>query len=177
MLKKTQQKLKVLTKHVGRAFIAIWCIYALYLVLMASPQFESQSQLIIKKSDGGSAFDASSLLMSSVTDAPLSTDSVLIEAFIKSQDMYRHLVEHHKMNLHFQNADADLFSRLSDSANKEDKFNYYLEHIDVTVDSSSAVITLKTKAFTAEYASRLNAAIIAHAETFINNINKDTRIF
>jgi len=173
VLKKTQQKLKVLTKHVGRAFIAIWCIYALYLVLMASPQFESQSQLIIKKSDGGSAFDASSLLMSSVTDAPLSTDSVLIEAFIKSQDMYRHLVEHHKMNLHFQNADADLFSRLSDSANKEDKFNYYLEHIDVTVDSSSAVITLKTKAFTPEYANQLNAAIIAHAETFINNINKD----
>ena len=171
MLKKTQKKLKLLTQHVGRAFLGAWLIYALYLVLMASPQYESQSQLIIKKSDGGSAFDASSLLMSSVTDAPLSTDSVLVEAFIKSQDMYRFLVAQHGMNEHFQTTDADIFSRLSADATREDKYQYYLDHIDVTVDSSSAVITLKTKAFSSEYANKLNTAIINHAENFINDIN------
>lgn len=171
MLKKTQQKLKLLTKHVGRAFLGAWLIYALYLILLASPQYESQSQLIIKKSDGGSAFDASSLLMSSVTDAPLSTDSVLIEAFIKSQDMYRFLIENHGMNEHFQTDEADIFSRLSTGATTEDKYQYYLDHIDVTVDSSSAVITLQTKAFSAAYANTLNTAIIKHAEDFINNIN------
>lgn len=173
MLKSTQKKLKQLTSHAARVFAVIWVIYGAYLLLWAAPQYESQSQLIIKKSDGGSSFDPTSLVMASVSDAPLSTDSVLVEAFIKSQDMYDYLVENYALNKNYQSDQADFFSRLSSSASKEAKFQYFLDHIEVEVDSSSAVITLRTRGFTSEFANTLNKAIIEHAEDFINNINND----
>ena len=173
MLKSTQKKLKAISANAARLFFAGWVLYALYLVLIASPQFESKSQLIIKQSDGGSSFDPASLVMASVSDAPLSTDSILVEAFIKSQDMYDYLDEAIGLSEHYQTDEADFFSRLSDSAPKEKKFEYYLSHIEVTVDSASAVITLETRGFTSEFANKLNKAIIEHSETFINNINND----
>ncbi len=173
MLKKTQKKLKMITQNVAKLFFAAWVIYALYLVLLAAPRYESQSQLIIKTSDGGNSFDPTSMLMSTVTDAPLSTDSILVESFILSRDMFDYLVEEHSLIEQYNSDEADFFSKLALGSTKEDMFQYYLDHIDVSVDSESAVITLKTQAFNREYAHTLNRAIIEHAEKFINQINND----
>lgn len=173
MLKKTQKKIKKLTQNVAQIFAVVWLVYALYLILWAAPRYESTSQLVIKTSDGGNSYDPTSLLMSTVSDAPLSTDSILIETFILSQDMFHYLVDEHDLLVHYNSDEADLFSRLSPDADRETMFQYYLDHIEVTVDSESAVIELKTQAFTPEYAQVLNAAIIERAEAFINNINND----
>ena len=173
MLKKTQKKLKIITQNVAKLFVAAWVIYALYLVAWAAPRYESQSQMIIKTSDGGNSFDPTSMLMSTVTDAPLSTDSILVESFILSRDMFDYLVEELNLVAQYNSEAADFFSRLALGSSKEDMFQYYLDHIDVSVDSESAVITLKTQAFNREFAQVLNAAIIEHAEAFINEINNN----
>ncbi|HAI73299.1 MAG TPA: capsule biosynthesis protein, partial [Alteromonas australica] len=48
-----------------------------------------------------------------------------------------------------------------------------LSHIEVSVDSASSVISLRTRAFTPEFALQINQAIVKKAEQFINNINND----
>ncbi|GGW72801.1 capsule biosynthesis protein [Alteromonas halophila] len=150
-----------------------WLIYALYLVLMAAPQYESQSQLIVKSSDGTSSFDPSALMLSSVASSGLSNDSDLVEAFMLSSDMLTYLDQELNLREHYRSDEADLFSALSPFATKEDFLQYYLSHIDVTVDSTSSVITVKTRGFTPEYAQKINQAMVSRAEAFINEINND----
>ncbi|MCU7554897.1 capsule biosynthesis protein [Alteromonas sp. ASW11-19] len=160
-------------QHKTLLLIMPWLLYAFYLVVWAAPQYESQSQLIVKSSEGGSSFDPSSLLMASVSGTAATNESQIIEAYVQSADMLKHLDNAIQLREHYTSDEADIFSSLSGFHSDEDFYQYYLDHIEVAVDSTSGVITLKTRAFTSEYATLINATIVAKAEKFINAINNN----
>lgn len=164
---------QVLKQRKGLLIFAPWLVYALYLIIIASPQYESQSQLIVKSSDSSSSFDPSALMLSSVSGTSLSNESQLVEAYIKSADMLFYLEENLALREHYRSDNADFFSALSPYNSKEDFLEYYLSHIDVSVDAASSVITLRTRGFTPEFAQKINQAIVQKAEDFINKINND----
>ncbi|AFV84462.1 capsule polysaccharide export system inner membrane protein [Alteromonas mediterranea] len=174
MEKSLTQLNALLSKNKALILVLPWVLYALYLVLWAAPQYESHSQLIVKSSDGGSSFDPSSLLMAAgVSGASGGTESQLVEAYIQSADMIKYLDETIGLREHYMSDKADMFSGLSSSHKQEDFYKFYLDHIEVSVDSASSVISLRTRAFDAEYAKIINQAIVDKAEEFINNINND----
>ncbi len=148
-----------------------WSIYAFYLVFIASAQYESTSQLIVKSSSTGAAFDPTALILPAVTGSSVSTESHLVQAFIESNDMLAYLNETLGISDHYTSSDADIFSRLSSSYSKEDLLEFYREHILVEVDSTSSIITLKTRAYSSEVAQSINRALVERAENFINEIN------
>lgn len=163
----------LLSSHKYLVLAAPWLLYAFYLNVIASPQYESQSKLIVKSTEGGSSFDPSALLMTGISGAGLSTESQLVEAYIHSVDMINHLDETLNLREHYSSEDADLFSRLSQDHLQEDFVEFYLEHVTVSVDSLSSVITLQTRAFDQSFAQAINEAIVEKAEEFINTINND----
>lgn len=164
----------ILKRHKLLLLVLPWLTYAFYLIFWAAPQYESQSQLIIRSSDGGSSFDPSSLLMSAgVASSGFSNESQLVEAYIGSADMIKYLDDTIGLRAHYMSDDADFFSALSSSHKQEDFYRYYLDHIEVSVDSASSVITLRTRAFSPQYSQQINQAIVNKAEQFINNINNN----
>lgn len=172
ILNKIQSLLPLFKKHSLLVVIVPWVIYALYITLLASPQYISRSQLIVKSSDGGSSFDPTSLL-SSVGASTGGTNSQLIEAFVMSRDMLNYLDNTIQLRDHFIHDGADIFSRLSSTASQEDFLAYYLSHVKVTVDSASSVITIQSRAFSRDYAQLINETIVKHAEHFINDIGNN----
>ncbi|WP_240485095.1 hypothetical protein [Aestuariibacter salexigens] len=151
-----------------------WVVFALYLVMWASPRYESESLLIVKQPDSMSISDPSALLLSGVGLSSGDNDTQLVSAYIKSYDMLSYLDDNLALRQHYENSEhADFFSRLSGWSSREDFFEYYLNKIDVVIDPTSMVISLKTQAFTANYAQQLNGAIIERAEWFINNVNQE----
>ena len=163
-----------LKKNKTLALLLPWALYAFYLTVWAAPQYESHSQLIVKSSDGSSSFDPSSLLMAAgVPSSGSGAESQLVEAYIQSVDMINYLDETIALREHYMSDEADIFSALSSSHKQEDFHKFYQDHIEVSVDSTSSVITLRTRAFNPEYAQRINQTIVSKAEEFINNINND----
>ncbi|WP_370244108.1 capsule biosynthesis protein [Alteromonas abrolhosensis] len=174
MEKSLTQLNALLSKHKMLLLVLPWVLYSIYLVLLAAPQYESKSQLIVKSSDGGSSFDPSSLLMAAgVSSGSGGPESQLVEAYIQSADMIKYLDKTIGLRDHYMSDKADMFSGLSSSHKQEDFYQFYLDHIDVSVDSASSVISLRTRAFDAEYAQIINQAIVDKAEEFINNINNN----
>ena len=102
-MEKTLTKLNDLMKQHKTLLLALpWFLYAFYLIVWAAPQYESQSQLIVKSSDGGSSFDPSSLLMSAgMGSSGFSNESQLVEAYIKSADMIKYLDETINLREHY----------------------------------------------------------------------------
>ncbi|TAP35007.1 capsule biosynthesis protein [Alteromonas sp. KUL49] len=170
ILKKTS---RFLSEHKSYALLLPWLLYAIYLVFIATPQYESKSQLIVKSTEGGSSFDPSSLLLSTVSSAGFNTESQLVEAYIQSYDMLEYLDEKLDLRGHYSSANADFASKLDEDHYREEFYEYYLSHISVTVDSMSSLITLQTRAFDQSFAQAINAAIVEKAEEFINTINND----
>jgi capsular polysaccharide transport system permease protein len=150
-----------------------WLCYAFYLVLWAAPQYESNSQLIIKSTDGGSSFDPSSLLMSGIGSTGVTNDSQIVVAFITSVDMLTYLDKTINIRQHYMSNEGDIFSRLPEDHSEESFYEYFLDHIEVTLDSASSVITLSAKAFNPEFAQLISETMVTHAENFINEIGNN----
>lgn len=150
-----------------------WLIYAIYLALFASPKYESISHLVVKSADGANSFDASSLLMSSVAGTSGVNDSQLVVAFVQSSDMLNYLEQTIDIRAHYTSENADFFSRLPVDHSQEAFYNFYIENIDISIDSNNSVIELSVRAFDANYAQLISKTIVQRAEQFINEISNN----
>jgi capsular polysaccharide transport system permease protein len=171
--KHIQISVSVIKRPIVLFVLIPWLLYAFYLVFLASPIYESQTQLILKTNDSASAFDPSSLLLGGFAGVSVSNDAKLVEAYVLSRDMLDKLDERLDMRSHYVNSGADFFSRLSALHSSEDFLKYYQQHVDVKVDQVSGVITIRAKAFEPAFAQLISLNITEQAEQFINNISND----
>ncbi|SHH75608.1 capsular polysaccharide transport system permease protein [Ferrimonas marina] len=146
-------------------------LFAFYQLVWASERYESRAQVIVQQPNDLSAMDPSMALLSGFgLSTPASTDALLVQAFIYSDDMLSYLDDRLSLRTHYTESGADLFSRLSSTASKEDFLDFYQSHVTVEIDEKSSVITVLAQAFDEEFAHQLNVAIVERAEWYINSI-------
>jgi capsular polysaccharide transport system permease protein len=97
-------------------------------------------------------------------------DAELVTEFILSRDMLGRLEDKHNLKSHFQNSEIDLLSRLPADASKEDFLEYYQDHLSVTLNEVSSVLTIEVQAFSAGYSTEVLETVLEESELFINNI-------
>ncbi|NMP14786.1 lipopolysaccharide biosynthesis protein [Thalassotalea sp. Y01] len=154
------------------AFVVLpWFIFCIYLVVFASPRYESQSKLIVRQPDNMATMDASMAILSGLGVSTASTDTQLVESYIHSMDMLEYLAQELDLKGHYSNSDIDFFSRLSGWNTREDYLQFYIDKVDIEIDEISSVITVRTQAFSEGFAKQLNSIIVKRAEWFINNIS------
>ncbi|WOH37512.1 lipopolysaccharide biosynthesis protein [Thalassotalea fonticola] len=147
-----------------------WLLFTFYMIVWASPRFESQSQLIVRQPDDMATLDASMAILSGLGMPSANTDTQLVEAYVYSNDMLSYLDDTLNLKEQFEDSSYDFFSRLSPWASREDFLSFYQAHVVIEVDDNSSVITVKVQAFTAELALLLNETIVDRAEWYINSV-------
>ncbi|GBL04187.1 lipopolysaccharide biosynthesis protein [Glaciecola sp. KUL10] len=149
-------------------------VFALYLLMIATPRFESQAQLVIKQADGAmSTIDPSLALLSGFGNTQNNSDTELVKAYILSSDMIAFLEQEIEYTEHFQVHSWDPFSRQTSDASKEDRFDYFQKHVVVEIDPNSSIISVRAQAFEPDFANLITNTIVKQAEAFINQIGHD----
>lgn len=168
---KNKQRLKSLMKRQLVVFVLVpVLLFSIYQLLIISPRYESQSQLIIKEPSSTATLDPSFALLSGFGVPSSGSDNELIKAFIYSNDMLQHLEANFALREHYASSDFDIFSRLDSDASQEDFLAYYLKHVNVVIDDKSQVLSIYVQAFESDFAHRVNQAIVERAEWYINEI-------
>lgn len=146
----------------------------LYYGVYVTPRYESVTTFTIESAESDVPTSALQML---VANAPGTSgrDVLLVQEYIRSRDMLRHLMEEHDYVAHYSSPEADWVSRLDPDAPFEDVYDYYLDHIEVVHDSQSGVLTLGVQAFDAETAHRLGEAILAASERMVNELSDSAR--
>lgn len=172
MASQNKQKIKSMML---RPFILLVIIplvlFSFYQLLIASPRYLSQAQLIIKEPDSMSTLDPAMALLTGFGVGSSSSDTELVKAFVYSNDMLQYLESNFDLRAHYTNTDYDMFSRLDSDASTEDLKDYYKKHIEVLIDDKSQVISVQVQAFQPEFAMTINQAIVNRAEWYINEIS------
>lgn len=150
-----------------------WLLLALYFIIIASPRYESQAQLIVKQPDDMASLDASMAMLTGLGVPTGNTDTQLVEAYIYSNDMLDYLSQEINIFSHYSNTQVDFFSRIHSWSSKEDKLEFYLSHVEVEINDLSSVITIKVQAFDRKYAEMLNKVIVNRAEWYINTVGQN----
>jgi capsular polysaccharide transport system permease protein len=148
-------------------------VFGLYQLILASPRYESQAQLIVKEPNGMATLDPAMAVMSGFGISSGNSDTELVKAYIHSNDMLTYLERELNVSQHFSDSEYDFFSRLSGSASREDQLSFYLDKVTIEIDEKSQVITIKAQAFSSSIAQLLSQSIVNRAEWYINEVGRN----
>ena len=148
--------------------VAIFLLAVIYYTAIASDRFVSEAKVIIRQADPmKSVPDISILGLASSNN----TDIQVVQQYILSLEMLKALDLRLQLKKHYQSSSADWLSRLSNDATQEDFLDYYTNHLTLSLDSTSGVLTIRAQAFTPAFAKQILDAIVEISEKKINGLS------
>lgn len=163
-------------------------VSGIYFLLLASSVYESTSVVVIERRQpidlgvsrlheqlrSAVAGEAPSVDAKAAPKPPalgIREDALLAKEYLVSRELWSTLDRELKAREHFSSNAVDAFSRLAKDSSHEDAFSYFLKRISVTHDPSASTLTVRTKAFDAKMASRLNEASLKACEAMLNRLS------
>ncbi len=153
------------------AFIAApLLLYGLYLAVLATDRYVSESVISVRQAGGGgasSAIPGAALLLAGI-NPPAHEDTLHLRTYVHSQALAQELEGKLKLREHFGTIRADLPYRLPADASVEDFVSYYRDRVEVGFDDRAALLKIRTQGLDAGFAQRFNQAILEASERFVN---------
>jgi capsular polysaccharide transport system permease protein len=150
--------------------IAPWLAAAAYMGAFAADRYVSESMVVVRQEGSGvavpSGLDALSAMFGST--AASREDQYMLQAHILSMDMLRQVNEELDLRNAYSSPGLDFIFRMADAATQEEFLAYYRSRIEVLVDDTSGLLTIRTQGFSPEIAQAVNQEVVAISEQFIN---------
>jgi capsular polysaccharide transport system permease protein len=154
------------------------CTAVGYFGFIAHDVYVSESHFVVRDQQHQTASGLGSLLQG----AGLSEghdEAYSVQDFLSSRDALTMLDKRFHLARSYGRADIDWPSRFP-GLDGDDSFEalllYYRKHIVVTdFDATASILTLTVRAFTAEDAYRIDAALLEMSEDFVNRLNQRAR--
>ncbi len=153
-----------------RWVLVITAIAALYYAFLASDRFITEAQVYVKSTNSAAPTLPQLSLIAGVGSG--ARDGLVLQQYIHSADMLRHLNDTIGLFDHFSSDEWDIIARLPSAPTQEQFLAYYRDKVDILINAESGVLTVRGEAFSAAYSQQLVAEIIAESERFINAVNQ-----
>jgi len=141
-----------------------------YYFFWVSERYVSVSQFIVKENGAEKSVDSTlGLLMPGASGS--NQDSHLVVNYIQSLDMALYLNDSLGLLKYYKSSEYDYFSRLGSGASQEDYLKYYREHVGVTFDEVTGIVSIQAQAYEPEFARLLVETITKKSEDFVNAIS------
>ena len=154
-------------------------IAALYLFAIASAQYRSEAQFVVRglETQSAPASGVGQLLGISASLSPGQQEAQSIREYLRSHDAIRALRgQGIDLVAIYRRPGTDMFSRLwSPAPRAETLLDYYRDHVDVIYDPDDNITRLSVRAFDPADAQRIARALLALGEKRVNDYN--SRLF
>ncbi len=148
--------------------LACFAIAVFYVGLIASDRYVSRAEVIIKQADQIKMLpDTLSMLGLGGSNHQ---DVLLVQDYLNSWDLLAKLDKELGLKAHYQSDKADFFSRLSGEVSREDFLEYYRDHLTLSLDELSGVLTIELQAFDPGYGQQVVNLMLKESELFINRL-------
>lgn len=158
--------------------VAIPMAFAIsYLYLIAADRYASEARFVVRSVNDGST-NGTGVIASMLVNSGLSRsadETYAVNEYIASRDMVDLLIRDDHLREMMSRSGADFINRFPNfysHDSKESLYRHYLRHVDVWIDGSTGISTLRMTAFRAADAHALASAILGHAEELINRLNE-----
>ncbi|MGA0610306.1 capsular biosynthesis protein [Caldimonas sp. KR1-144] len=166
-------QLKALTpRRLKIALLAIpVALGIVYYGLIASARYVSEATVALQRAgNDGSAIPGAALLLAGINPQSRE-DTLYLKQYIHSLALLTKLEERLQLRKHFSQRRLDLAVHLSPEANQEEFLEYYRQRVDVVLDDLSSTLTVRVQGFDADFAHRVNQAILEESERFVNELS------
>lgn len=149
-------------------------IAVLYFGAIASDVYISESSFLIRAPEK----QGSSILGQFLKGTGFSNsqdDVYAVEDYIKSRDAMNVLARDLNLKQKFASGKVDIFNRFNGmgwDSSYERFYKYYQKMVGIQIGSMSSILTLQTKAFTAQDSRAMNAVLLTLGEKLVNSLNQ-----
>lgn len=152
-------------------FVLPTLVAAIFFGLIATDQFESESQFAVRGREIGPTDMLGSIGIPSITQAQ---DGLVIIDYLHSRALIEKLEREIDLRAIFSRPEIDWFSRLDASEPIEDVVRYWRKRVYASIDPSG-IVMVRVRAFTAENALILGRALLAASEQLVNDMSTRSR--
>ncbi len=145
---------------------------ALYVVGFAVDRYESIATVALQRNgaDPAAAIPGAALLLAGLAP-PSREETLYLKQYVHSLGLLKALDDKLALRAHFESPRRDLIERLPRGASQEDFLDYWRRRVDVSVDELSSTLTVRVQAFEPQFAQRVNQAVLAASERFVNEMS------
>ncbi len=143
-------------------------LYALYLILIAPPQYHTSASFAIRGAQASTSDALSALGI--VAPTSNSADAMVVENFIRSDAMVAQLREKYGFNTAYGRFSLDPTAHLSPKASLKSARAFWRHKVEVVSDPNTAGATIHVSAFSPEDSVRLARGVLAESERLVNSL-------
>ncbi|KAB8123961.1 capsule biosynthesis protein [Komagataeibacter medellinensis] len=152
---------------------------ALYLTLVATPQYISEAHFVVRGRSGQSSISLSSILQSSGGGGGATSENTyVVQDYMQSRDAAALLIKQDGLLDIYARSEADFIARFPFFMFKNDFehfYNYYKRHVLVEQDTETDISILKVRSFRAADSRKIARALLDASENLVNDINRRQR--
>jgi capsular polysaccharide transport system permease protein len=147
-------------------------ISIIYYGLMASDIYISEAKYAVRMNSETPSVGIFESVLSGSSLETVNEDAIIVRDFIYSRDMINRLDESLAIRNHYVSNEVDLFSRMDPNGSLEDFLEYFQDMIEISIDTSSNISTLRVRAFDPDLAFNIAQTIINISEELVNTLSK-----
>ena len=147
----------------------------LYLLLLASPLYEAQSQFVVRGDVNRPGAGGLGGIVAAVSAINVNQESSILVRFVPSRALIERLRGTVDIAAIYANPDIDWLSRLDAEADADEVAAYWEGKASASVDPIAGVVTLKVRAYSPDEALMLNQAIMQESEQMLNLLLDQSR--
>ncbi|AHK45889.1 RkpR, polysaccharide export protein [Ensifer adhaerens OV14] len=165
---------RVFTRFIVGSFLLIFLIpvsvATTYFLLLASDQFVTEARFAVRSGTPGGIESLAGL--SDLLDTGQAKDGLIIADYVKSSALLQDLGRSFDLRKIYAQRGADFWESLSPDATSEEVLKFWRSKVDLSVDRSSGLVTLRVRSFTADDSLHLTQAIVSSSEKMVNLLTR-----
>ena len=146
-------------------------LMSLYLWMLAADRYVSESTIALQRASSEMSQLPGAAMLLAGLNPPSREDTLYLRQYITSLGLLQSLDREFKLREHYSGATWDFARRLWSSSSQEDFLDYYRSRVHVYLDDLSSTLTIQVEGFEPAFAQRLNQAILARCEAFVNELS------
>jgi capsular polysaccharide transport system permease protein len=154
--------------------VAPTLLAAFYLLLIASPRYVSEAQFIVRQASSQQP-SGLGMALQGVGLPVAQTDAFAVHEYMTSRDALRTVNAQDLVSRAMRRPGIDFLSarpRFWEDTSFDTLFKGFQDYLTVGYDSTTGISTIRVSAFTAQDALKLNQALLANSEFFVNRLNE-----
>ncbi|MBK17112.1 MAG: hypothetical protein CMK49_03745 [Prochlorococcus sp. SP3034] len=147
-------------------------ILILYFYCIGRDRYFVRSDIVVRSASGTSSNIGLNSLLGTGNQGSIE-DARFLRTYLESPQVLEDLEKVYDFKKAYKRRGIDLYAGLNSSVNKERKYNFFRKQIDITLNESSGILTIRSLGFTPEASYFLNKFLITKSEIFVNNLNQN----
>lgn len=149
----------------------------LYFYVVASDIYIAESSFVIRNSDSPK-INGLGLILNTGVASSNDENAYAARAYMTSRDALSYLNAHDYVRAAYSRPEISFFDRFNSSGLNgtfEDLYHYFINKVQIEHDRSTAITTVRVRAYTPSDAHKINQKLMEQAEKVVNQLNERAR--